>query len=168
LVFFAVFLLVFVDFLAGFVLFLVYLLLFRGSQLAAVGLTVGFSLLIDVLLLLFHVGRFPWLHFAVLYAVADAPLLILRAFTDAAHRGICRPPVIFRREVGTVLAGHVFVGHLLGRGVHVLFVFRSAFLGRGYSSGAARTAIEAGANSDVFVDYRAVNECVVNDRGVYV
>ena len=76
--------------------------------------------------------------------------------------------MIFRGEVGAVLARHVFVGQLLGRGVDVLFVLRGAFLGRRYSSGAARTAIEAGAHADVFVDHSAIDERVVNDRGVYV
>src|ERR1700683_1665915 len=156
------------DLLAGFVLFLVYLFLFLGGQLAAVGFAVGFDLLIDVLLLPFDMGCFAGSHFAVRGAVADAPLLILGAFADAAHRGIRRSPVIFRGEVGAVLARHVFVGQLLGRGVHVLFVFRGAFLGRRYSAGAARPALEAAAHADVFVDHSAIDERVVNDRGVYV
>src|SRR5580658_9251900 len=168
LVFLAVVFLVLVDFLAGFVLFLVDLFLFRGSRLTAVGFAVGFRLLIDMLLLLFHVGGFSRRHLAAGGAFADALLLIFGAFTDVAHRGIRGPPVIFRREVGAIQAGCVFVAHLLRGRVYVLFVFRGAFLGRRYSSGTVRTAVEAGAHANVFMDHRAINESGVHDRGVHV
>src|SRR5580658_2695801 len=168
LVFLAVVFLVLVDFLAGFVLFLVDLFLFRGSRLTAVGFAVGFRLLIDMLLLLFHVGGFSRRHLAAGGAFADALLLIFGAFTDAAHRGIRGPAMIFGCKVGAIQAGCVFVAQLLRGRVHVLFVFRGAFLGRRYSSGAARTAIEAGAHSNVFMDHGAINESGVHDRGVNV
>src|ERR1700733_4075118 len=168
LVFLAALFLVLVNFLAGFVLFLVDLFLFRGSQLAAVGFTIGFDLLIDLMFLLLDVGRFAGIHLAALDAFADALLLIFGAFTDAAHRGIRGPAMIFGCEVGAIQAGCVFVAHLLRGRVHVLFVFRGAFLGRRYSSGTVRTAVEAGTHADVFMDHGAINESGVHDRRVHV
>src|SRR5271156_1097694 len=166
LVFLAV--LVLVNFLAGFVLFLVDLFLFRRSQLAAVGFAVGLGLLIDGVLLLFHVSRFAGIHFTALDAFADALLLIFGALTDVAHRGIRGFAMICGGEVGAILTGRVFVGHLFRGRLNVSFICRSAFLGRGDGGGAAGAAVEAGADADVFMDHGAINESVVHDRGVYV
>jgi hypothetical protein len=73
---------VFVDLLAGMVLFLVELLLFALGQVTVVGGHIPLLLVLDVLFLPFHVRGLSRGHGAVLDAVGDAVLLILLAAID--------------------------------------------------------------------------------------
>ena len=66
--------LIFVYFLAGLALLVIYLLLFRGSEFSSVGLSVGVDLLVDMLLVLFDVCRFARRHLTGFHAVGNASL----------------------------------------------------------------------------------------------
>jgi len=83
--------LVFVDLLAGLILFLVELLLLRLGQVTVVGSHISLLLVLGLLFAIFQVRRLSWRQGAVLLAVGDAVLLILLAgvdFVDARMIGI--------------------------------------------------------------------------------
>src|ERR1700678_4339423 len=78
--------LVFIDLLAGLILFLIELSLLLLGQVAIVGGHIPFFLVVDMLLFSLHVRSLPRRHGAVLDAIGDAVLLILLAavhFVDA-------------------------------------------------------------------------------------
>src|SRR5580658_10183295 len=86
--------LVFVDLLAGAVLFLVELSLFALGQVTIVGGHIRFLLVLDVLFAVFHARSLSRRHGVVLKAVGDAVLLILLAgidFVDARTTRIDLP-----------------------------------------------------------------------------
>ncbi len=75
-----------VNFSARFVLLLVHLFLFGGSQLASVGLAIGGHLTIDVLLVLLGLRGFACVHLAAVNAIGDALLLVALPLT---HFAVC-------------------------------------------------------------------------------
>lgn len=74
--------LVFVDLLAGFILFPVQLLLFALGQVAVVGSHIGLLLILDMLFAIFDARRLAGRHGSVRNAIGDAVLLILLAGID--------------------------------------------------------------------------------------
>ena len=86
------------------VLFLVELLLLALGQVTIVGSHVSFFLVLDVLFLLFHVGGLARRHGAVLFAVRDAVLLILRALIDFVDARMARIDYS-RSRAGCVVLG---------------------------------------------------------------
>jgi hypothetical protein len=68
-----------VNLFACFVLLLVHLFLFGGSQLASVSLPVGSHLMVDVLLVLLGLRRFARVHLAAVNAIRDPLLLVALA-----------------------------------------------------------------------------------------
>jgi hypothetical protein len=82
--------LIFIDLLAGMVLFLVELFLFALGQVTIVGGHISLLLVLDMLFLPFHVRSLPRRHASVLDAVRDAVLLILFAGIDFVDAGMTR------------------------------------------------------------------------------
>ncbi len=77
--------LVFVNLLAGFVLFFVELLLLGFGQVTIVSGHVGFFLVVDVLLAIFQMRSLPRGQSTVLFAIGDAILLVLLAAIDLVN-----------------------------------------------------------------------------------
>jgi len=82
--------LVFIDLLAGAILFPVELFLFGLGQVTIVGRHISLLLVFDMLFALFHARSLSWSHGAVLDSVRDAVLLILLALIYFVDAGMTR------------------------------------------------------------------------------
>lgn len=156
---------VFLDPLAGAILFVVYLAPFLLRQAAAVSLPIVVDLLIDVLLATFKIRGLPWRKLPVRNALRNSLLLIChtRFGREAVsiycvHRGYGGPSMIKRRKLVAVLRRILQMRHLIARGLKVLLVFEGTLL-RGWLRHNSAWPIETG----TIVDHGCVvNHCSID------
>src|SRR5579862_1291133 len=160
--------LVVVDRTADVVLLLVHMRALFRSQLSAIGRTIILHFVIDVGFARFQVLGFAGSQLSGANAVCDAVLLIFRASSYFAHRGIGGPSMIFRCEVRSIGSRRVLVGPLFGCCFHVRFSLVRAFPLRRYRSYSAGAAIEADVTHLALMDDRPVHVGVVDHRCVHV
>src|SRR5215469_9078603 len=124
--------------------------------------------MIDVGFARFQVLGFTGSQLSGANAIRDSVLLIFGASSHFAHRGIGGPPMILRSEVRSIGGGRVFMGHLLGCGLHVVFSLVRAFPLRRYCSYSTGTAVEANVAHLATADDGLVHIGVVDHRSVHV